>query len=230
MTRCRARQPCGSWCYQQSLPTAAADISPGGPHGLARPRSPCPWTTGPGVLRQLASAPAEACNRSQASRTFAFLAGRQTSGEWSPGRRSRSCATARGAAQTQRPRAGQSRARQGRLLRCGCMTSGRPDDRHDAAGRRGRAGRASPTQSPARGSAGAARRATTADGPAGPGSDDPGARAPGCGGGAGGEAELAQDVGQVPVDGVLAQHQPPGDVLVAQSLRDELEHVELPRR
>ena len=41
------------------------------------------------------------------------------------------------------------------------------------------------------------------------------------------EDRLSMRIGQVPVDGVLAQHQPLGDVRVAQSLRDELEHVEL---
>ena len=54
-------------------------------------------------------------------------------------------------------------------------------------------------------------------------SDEPGARAPGCGRGAGGEAELAEDVGQVPVHGVLAEHELAGDVGVGQSLRDEFE-------
>ena len=54
-------------------------------------------------------------------------------------------------------------------------------------------------------------------------SDEPGARAPGRGRGAGGEAELAEDVGQVPVHGVLAEHEPAGDVGVGQSLRDEFE-------
>jgi len=34
---------------------------------------------------------------------------------------------------------------------------------------------------------------------------------------------LRRIVGQVPVDGVLAQDKPPGDVRVAQSLGDELE-------
>ena len=41
--------------------------------------------------------------------------------------------------------------------------------------------------------------------------------------GAGGEAELAEDVGQVPVHGVLAEHELAGDVGVGQSLRDEFE-------
>jgi hypothetical protein len=45
-----------------------------------------------------------------------------------------------------------------------------------------------------------------------------------------GHVELAQDTGQVPLDGVLAQHQPPGDVGVAQPLGDELEHLELTDR
>jgi hypothetical protein len=66
-----------------------------------------------------------------------------------------------------------------------------------------------------------------ADDPAGPGSHQPGAHAPGRGRRAGGQAELAQDVGQMPVDGVLAQKKPLGDVVVAQSLRDELEHIKL---
>ena len=51
----------------------------------------------------------------------------------------------------------------------------------------------------------------------------PGARAPGRGRGAGGEAELAEDVAQVPVHGVLAEHELAGDVGVGQSLRDEFE-------
>ena len=51
----------------------------------------------------------------------------------------------------------------------------------------------------------------------------PGARAPGRGRGAGGEAERAEDVGQVPVHGVLAEHELAGDVGVGQSLRDEFE-------
>jgi DNA-binding SARP family transcriptional activator len=62
------------------------------------------------------------------------------------------------------------------------------------------------------------------------GSHQPGARGPGRGRGAGGEAELAQDVGQVAVYRVLAQEKPPGDVLVAQSLRGQLQHVQLARR
>jgi hypothetical protein len=72
--------------------------------------------------------------------------------------------------------------------------------------------------------------AMLAVGPIGPGSDQPGAHAPGRGRCARGEVEFAEDVGQVPVYGVLAQHQLPGDVGVAQALRDELEHVELARR
>ena len=54
-------------------------------------------------------------------------------------------------------------------------------------------------------------------------SDEPGAGAPGRGRGAGGEAELAEDVGQVPVHGVLAEHELAGDAGVGQSLRDEFE-------
>ena len=63
-----------------------------------------------------------------------------------------------------------------------------------------------------------------------PGLNEPGAYAPGRGGGAGGEIQLAKDVGQVPVCGVLAQEKLLGDVGVAQSLRDELEHVQFARR
>ena len=61
--------------------------------------------------------------------------------------------------------------------------------------------------------------AVAADGPIGPGSHQPGA--PGRGRNTRGQVELAEDIGQVPVHRVLAQHQPPGDVRVAQSLRDE---------
>ena len=64
----------------------------------------------------------------------------------------------------------------------------------------------------------------------GSGSDQPGAYAPGCGRGARGEVELTEDVGQVPVDRVLAEHQSLGDVLVALSLRDELQSIAFARR
>jgi hypothetical protein len=47
---------------------------------------------------------------------------------------------------------------------------------------------------------------------------------------AGGEAEFAQEVGQVPVDGVLTQEKALGDLGVAQSLRGELQHLQLARR
>ena len=49
----------------------------------------------------------------------------------------------------------------------------------------------------------------------------PGAHAPGRGRGAGGEAALAEGVGQVPVHGVLAEHKLLGDAGVGQSLRHE---------
>jgi hypothetical protein len=51
-----------------------------------------------------------------------------------------------------------------------------------------------------------------ADGPIGPDSNEPGAHAPGRGRGTGGQVELAENVGQVPVDRVLAQDKPLGDV------------------
>jgi len=54
-------------------------------------------------------------------------------------------------------------------------------------------------------------------------SDEPRCARPGRGRGAGGEAELAEDAGQVPVHGVLAEHELLGDVGVGQSLRDEFE-------
>src|SRR5215469_7996481 len=57
-----------------------------------------------------------------------------------------------------------------------------------------------------------------------------GAHGPGRGRGAGGQSELAQDVGQVPVDRVLAQNKPLRDVGITQSLRDELEYLQLARR
>src|SRR5215213_11931961 len=52
---------------------------------------------------------------------------------------------------------------------------------------------------------------------------------PGRGGRARGDAELAEDVGDVAVDGVLAQHEPLGDLPVGEALGDELEHLALPR-
>jgi hypothetical protein len=55
-----------------------------------------------------------------------------------------------------------------------------------------------------------------ADGPIGPGLRRAPRAPPGRCRGVAGQAELAQDVGQVPVDGVLAQHEPPGDVGAAQ--------------
>ena len=48
-------------------------------------------------------------------------------------------------------------------------------------------------------------------------------RAPQAAAAARGEAERAEDVGQVPVHGVLAEHELAGDVGVGQSLRDEFE-------
>ena len=54
------------------------------------------------------------------------------------------------------------------------------------------------------------RHPAAADGPTGPGSYQPGAHPPNRGRGAGGEVELAEDVGQVPVDRVLAQEKPLG--------------------
>src|SRR5215471_9135988 len=63
-----------------------------------------------------------------------------------------------------------------------------------------------------------------------PGSDEARARTPGRGRGARGEIELPKDVGQVPVHRVLAQDEPLSDFRVAQSLCDELEHVEFARR
>src|SRR5215469_8526404 len=62
------------------------------------------------------------------------------------------------------------------------------------------------------------------------GADEARAGPPGRGRSAGGQAELAEDVGQVAVDRVLAQEEPPGDVRVAQSLRDQLQHVDFTGR
>ena len=48
------------------------------------------------------------------------------------------------------------------------------------------------------------------------------------GGGAGRNPQLAVDVGHVAVDGVLAQDEGGGDLLVAHALRDELQNLEFP--
>jgi hypothetical protein len=50
------------------------------------------------------------------------------------------------------------------------------------------------------------------------------------GGGPGGEAELPQDVRDVPVHGVLADHQPLGDLAVREPLGEQAQHLPLPRR
>ena len=83
LTRCRPQQPCGSWCYQQSFPHRGGGHQPPLPERSCYTAQPVPVNHRPGGWRQLASATAEACNRSQASQAFAFLAGRRTSGEWS---------------------------------------------------------------------------------------------------------------------------------------------------
>ena len=45
-----------------------------------------------------------------------------------------------------------------------------------------------------------------------------------------GELELAQDVGDVAVNGVLAHHQPLGDLPVREALGEQAQHLPLPRR
>src|SRR5512133_863874 len=47
---------------------------------------------------------------------------------------------------------------------------------------------------------------------------------------AGGDAELGEDVLDVPGDGVLADHEHRGDLAVARAGRDQAEHLELARR
>src|SRR5579862_2857948 len=83
--------------------------------------------------------------------------------------------------------------------------------------RRGRSTATSPRPGPTFGSspspsnrAGSLRRGAPAV-PIGRGSHQAGTHAPGRGRGARGEAELAEDVGKVPVDSVLAQYQALGD-------------------
>src|SRR5438128_2072381 len=43
------------------------------------------------------------------------------------------------------------------------------------------------------------------------------------------EPELPEDVGDVAIDGVLAENQPLRDVAIREALRDQLEHLELTR-
>ncbi len=50
----------------------------------------------------------------------------------------------------------------------------------------------------------------------------------GDGGGAGGDAKLGEDVGHVAVDGVLAQDEAPGDLLVAHPLGHKPKDFQLP--
>jgi hypothetical protein len=47
-------------------------------------------------------------------------------------------------------------------------------------------------------------------------------------GGAGGDPQLAEDVGHVAVDGVLAEDEAGGDLLVADAPRDEPQDLEFP--